>query len=587
MTQHSKHITLIPNGGLANRMKAIAAALRLAEAVDSQLHIIWFASKDLSAKFSDLFLPIDSSRVTVTEKAQGSFSALDRPRLGNFWIPAVWRWIDHSRFMNIRTVTRHMDEGDFDFAAWARGHNVWMSTCVYFWGDPIPDDAFDIFRPQAYLQREIDRIGAQLDADTIGMHIRGTDHKLAQFLSPPATFADYLRTLPPHIRVYLATDEAMVKSDFRREFGARIISMDHKVRRDTLDGMRDAVIEMFLLARTSRIVGSAQSTFSSTPASIGRIPFQTVADALIATLYPASHKHSDTLAIIVTYNAMPWLHKCIGSVLHSAAPADIMVIDNGSTDDTVATLRRDYPQVMLFDNHANLGFGRANNIGMNYALRHGYRAVLLLNQDAWIDPDVIGRMADALQRHPDLGIVSPIHLTGSGDKVEHGFSVYSGVSDPRQPSADDVVCVPFIDAAIWYMPVSALSHVGLFAPLFYHYGEDKDMANRMRYHHYRIGFVPGVYGYHDREHRRVTWAGYMRAEEVYHLSEYANINYSDHRAMAMGLLAVVKKALLEALRCHWHHCADYIRLWQKLRKQAADIMVTRKQAVHVDLNNYK
>lgn len=587
MTHHSKHITLIPHGGLANRMKAIAAGLRLAEAVDSQLHIIWFANKDLNAKFCDLFLPIDSSRVTVTEGSKWTGLSLGRPRLGNVWVPAAYRMINHSRFMNVKTVTRHMDEGDFDFTAWARGHNVWLATCVYFWGEPIPDDAFDIFHPQADLQREIDRMAAQIDADTIGMHIRGTDNGPSQLLSPPEAFAEYLHTLPQHVRVYLATDEASVKSDFKKEFGSRIVSMDHKVCRDTLDGMRDAVVEMFLLARTSRIVGSGKSTFSATPASIGRIPFQTVTEARIASMHPAGHKHSDTLAIIVTYNAMPWLSKCIGSVLQSAVPADIMVIDNKSTDDTEVTVRRDYPQVMFLENYANLGFGQANNIGMNYALQHGYRAVLLLNQDAWIDPDVIGRMADALQRHPDLGIVSPIHLTGRGDKVEHGFSVYSGVTNLRQQPSDDVVTVPFIDAAIWYMPVSVFSHVGLFAPLFYHYGEDKDLANRMRYHHYRIGLVPGVYGYHDREGRRVTWDGFMRAEEVYHLSEYANINYSRQRAIAMGLLAVAKKALLSALRLRLSACCDYIKLLWTLHKKSDKVMITRKQSAHVDLNNYR
>lgn len=587
MTQHNKHITLIAHGGLANRMKAIAAGLRLAEAVDSQLHIVWFANKDLNAKFSDLFLPIDSPRVTVTETAKRTLYTLDRPRKGNLWIPAIGRLKGHRRMMNVKTVTRHMDEGDFDFTAWARGHNVWMAACVYFWGEPIPDDAFDIFRPQADLQREIDRIGAQIDADTIGMHIRGTDNGPAQLLSPPAAFAEYLRTLPQHVRVYLATDEATVKSNFRKEFGSRIVCMDHAVRRDTLDGMRDAVIEMFLLARTCRIVGSGKSTFSTTPASIGRIPFQTVTEARTAALSHAYPRHSDTLAIIVTYNAMPWLHKCIGSVLRSAVPADIMVLDNESTDDTVATVRRDYPQVILLDNHANLGFGRANNIGMNYALQHDYHAVLLLNQDAWIDPDVIGRMAEALQRHPDLGIVSPIHLTGRGDKVEHGFSVYSSVTDLSQQPSGDVVTVPFIDAAIWYMPVSVFSHVGLFAQLFYHYGEDKDLANRMCYHRYRIGFVPGVYGYHDREARRVTQAGFIRAEKVYHLSEYANINYSKQRAMAMGLLAVVKKVLLSALRLRLSACCDYIQLLWELYQTTGEVTITRKQSVHVDLNNYR
>ena len=118
MTQHNKHITLIAHGGLANRMKAIAAGLRLAEAVDSQLHIVWFANKDLNAKFSDLFLPIDSPRVTVTETAKRTLYTLDRPRKGNLWIPAIGRLKGHRRMMNVKTVTRHMDEGDFDFTAW-------------------------------------------------------------------------------------------------------------------------------------------------------------------------------------------------------------------------------------------------------------------------------------------------------------------------------------------------------------------------------------------------------------------------------------------------------------------------------------
>lgn len=79
----------------------------------------------------------------------------------------------------------------------------------------------------------------------------------------------------------------------------------------------------------------------------------------------------------------------------------------------------------------------------------------------------------------------------------------------------------------------------------------------------------------------------MRAEEVYHLSEYANINYSRQRAMAMGLLAVVKKALLSALRLRLSACCDYIQLLWRLYKASDEVMITRKQSIHVDLNNYR
>lgn len=293
------------------------------------------------------------------------------------------------------------------------------------------------------------------------------------------------------------------------------------------------------------------------------------------------------LTIIVSYNFMPWLHRCLGSLRLSETKTDVMVLDNNSTDATVETIREEFPEVLLVENHANLGFGRANNIGMLYAIHQGYDGVLLLNQDAWIDANVIGRLAEMSQREPTFGILSPIHLTGSGDKTEHGFSTYSGISDLSQQPKDDVVATSFIDAAIWYMPIEALKKVGLFAPIFYHYGEDKDMANRMAYHHYRIGFVPRLYGYHDREFRKVTRSGFFRSESVYLLSEYANINYSFGRAFAMGVLAGCKKVLVSLLRLHPHDAATYLGITIRLALRTHEIAHARQMSKNVDLRNYE
>ena len=61
------------------------------------------------------------------------------------------------------------------------------------------------------------------------------------------------------------------------------------------------------------------------------------------------------LAIIVSYNFTPWMARCLGSLRASHCQADVMVLDNASADDTVARIRRDYPEVMLVENHRNLG----------------------------------------------------------------------------------------------------------------------------------------------------------------------------------------------------------------------------------------
>lgn len=292
------------------------------------------------------------------------------------------------------------------------------------------------------------------------------------------------------------------------------------------------------------------------------------------------------LTIIVSYNFMPWMDRCLGSLRRSEVKTDVMVLDNNSADDTVEAIRSRYPEVMLVENKANLGFGRANNLGMNFALEHGYDGVLLLNQDAWVDADVVGRLAKMSREHPEFGILSPVHLTGSGLKVEHGFGDYSGIRSLDEQPEQSLVAVGFIDAAIWYMPVEALRRVGLFAPIFYHYGEDKDLCNRMAYHRLKVGYVPRLYGYHDREFRKSTREGFFRAERVYLLSEFANVNYGFARAFAMGVLASGKKMLRSALHLRLRDALSYVGIGLRLALRSREIAAARRMSKHVDLSNY-
>ncbi|MCH4147962.1 MAG: glycosyltransferase family 2 protein [Prevotella sp.] len=292
------------------------------------------------------------------------------------------------------------------------------------------------------------------------------------------------------------------------------------------------------------------------------------------------------LAIIVSYNFTPWIDHCIGSLQASEMPVDIMVLDNGSKDETVKILQERYPEVILVENKDNLGFGKANNIGLHYADNGDYEGVFLLNQDAWIDPNVIATLVKTSEEHPDYGILSPVHLTGNGDKIEHGFSDYCGISDLQKLPHTALETVPFIDAAIWYLPIKALREVGFFAPVFYHYGEDKDMSNRMAYYHWKIGYVPTIFGYHDREFRKQTRYSFFRAEQVYHLSEYTNINYSFSKAFAMGVLAVFKKAGIALTKMKIRDAFTYAFMGLKLLLKAEDVTKARELSQHVDLKNY-
>ena len=273
---------------------------------------------------------------------------------------------------------------------------------------------------------------------------------------------------------------------------------------------------------------------------------------------------------------MRWIDKCLPSLLQSEEPTDVLVIDNASTDDTIAVIRERYPQVRLIANTENLGFGKANNIGMQLALDEGYDGVFLINQDAWIKPDTLGLLINASIEHPEYGIISPKHLIGDGTRLDSGFATYIGKEE--SPTPYTLRPTPFINAALWYIPSPVIKEVGMFAPLFYHYGEDKDYANRIRYYGYQIGYVPQAIGYHDRAERPFTRQLFVRTESVYHLSEYANVNHSFVKAFAYGVLAPLKKAVKSFAKGKWQDGSDYISMSFKLLMQTHEICKTRKQA---------
>ena len=71
------------------------------------------------------------------------------------------------------------------------------------------------------------------------------------------------------------------------------------------------------------------------------------------------------LTVVITYNGMKWVDACLGSLRCSIMPTDVFVVDNCSTDGTPEYVRAHFPEVVLVQSDGNLGFGRANNVGLN------------------------------------------------------------------------------------------------------------------------------------------------------------------------------------------------------------------------------
>lgn len=209
---------------------------------------------------------------------------------------------------------------------------------------------------------------------------------------------------------------------------------------------------------------------------------------------------NQTAVIIVTYNAKKWVDICLPP-LYDKENFKLIVIDNDSKDETCSIIKQTYPNVHLIESKENLGFGKANNLGMRIALDQGFDYVFLQNQDAAIDEENINKLIEASKSNPEFGIISPVHFKNENE-IENLFANYvkNEDFDGFEPTSKQLISTPFVNAALWLLPIKIIKEVGGFNPLFSHYGEDYDYIKRVNYFGYKLGFVKGAKAFHYRDY---------------------------------------------------------------------------------------
>lgn len=239
--------------------------------------------------------------------------------------------------------------------------------------------------------------------------------------------------------------------------------------------------------------------------------------------------------VVVTYNGETWVKKNMDSLLASSYPIDIVVVDNASTDQTVLVLK-EYKNIQLIESKVNLGFGKANNIGIDRALKNGADAVFLLNQDTWIYQDSIKNMAEKLFGNPSIGIVSPMHLSPDEVTLDNNFNTYySRFKEENESNA--IRIVSFVNAAAWLVSKECFKKVGYFDPVFNHYGEDRNFCDRLRYHKFKIGIVKNAAICHDRIVKLSSTKIELQSKYLI-LNQMIDCNNSELMASIFGLKSV-------------------------------------------------
>lgn len=213
--------------------------------------------------------------------------------------------------------------------------------------------------------------------------------------------------------------------------------------------------------------------------------------------------------VIVSFNAREHLERCLES-LHAPPPSvphDIVVVDNESADGSAAAARR-WPGVRVIEAGANLGFARANNMGIRATTGAN---LLLLNSDTIVPAGAIDRLVAALDQHPDVAVVGP-RLVDVEGRAELSFGRMIGPLKElrqkllvrgrarRRPFASRLVerltrherSPDWVSGACLLVRRSDAEAVGLFDERYFMYTEDVDFCAAIRARGRRILFTPMV-----------------------------------------------------------------------------------------------
>jgi hypothetical protein len=212
--------------------------------------------------------------------------------------------------------------------------------------------------------------------------------------------------------------------------------------------------------------------------------------------------------ILLNWNGKVDTLDCLESLQRvEYAAFEVIVVDNGSQDDSVAVIRARYPSVTVLETGANLGFSAGNNVGIIYALGHGADYILLLNNDTVVDPQLLAVLTQTSQNFPDSGFLGakiyffaePRRIWYAGARwfpykadFEHigGNQIDNGVDwEKTEETAYACGCALFVRREV-------IESIGMLEPSFFALWEECDWCYRAQRQGFKTLFVPDAKVWH-------------------------------------------------------------------------------------------
>ena len=220
---------------------------------------------------------------------------------------------------------------------------------------------------------------------------------------------------------------------------------------------------------------------------------------------------ADVSAIVVTYNAAPWIERSLASLRGTGA--EVIVVDNGSTDGTLELVLAGFPEARIVEQE-NRGFGAGNNAGMRAAAG---RYFLLLNPDAWLADGAFEDLVAFADEHPEAGVVGPrlLNPDGSLQRSVRGYPTPWRLATeyfflrklaPRSKALNalfgagfdhkSVRDADYLFGACLLVRRDAVDSIGGFDEEFFLMSEEVDWCYRFHQAGWKVLFYPDAEAYH-------------------------------------------------------------------------------------------
>jgi GT2 family glycosyltransferase len=205
--------------------------------------------------------------------------------------------------------------------------------------------------------------------------------------------------------------------------------------------------------------------------------------------------------VVLNWNRWADTIECVNALKECTYPKlSVIIVDNGSSDDSLARIRSAHPDVLLLESSENLGFAGGNNIGIRYALAHGADYVWLLNNDTQPAPDAAAALVAKALTDKRLGAVASICYYADAPSVVQAWggsrvNLWIGYGRLGTEPHDDN-WLHSLNGTSMLIARTALQDVGLLDEGFFLYWEDTEFCLRLRKKGWRIGAAPGSHVLH-------------------------------------------------------------------------------------------